>query len=110
VSRHRDRPSQLSPEGRRDVREYKEGELRRFLVEDAVRHHATWLPWATAAYERIGKLSGKGAEVAYVSVVEEVMAVTGNNMLVVNQDTGESWPACMPISSLTEVELRKLTS
>lgn len=110
MSRRDRRAPALSPEGRRGVREYKEGELRRFLVEDAVRHHATWLPWATAAYDRIGKLSGKGAEAAYLSVVEEVMAVTGNTMLVVNPDTGESWPACMPISSLSDVELARLTS
>lgn len=108
MSRHSNRTPQLSPEGRRPVREYKEGELRRFLVEDAVRHHATWLPWATEAYERIGKLSGKGSEAAYLSVVEEVMATTGNYMLIRGQD-GQNWPACMPISSLSEVELARLT-
>lgn len=108
MSRNRRRDDRLSPEGRRGVRDYKEAQLRQFLVEDAVNHHATWLPWATAAYERIGQLSKKGAEAAYLSVVEEVMAITGNHLLLTNPDTGETWPACMPLTSLSEVELAKL--
>lgn len=67
----------LSPEGRRGVAEYSEAELHKFLVEDAVKHHATYLPWAVAAYDRIGKLNKRGAEAAYQSVLDEVEQLTG---------------------------------
>jgi hypothetical protein len=90
----RSRPEPLSFEGRRPAREYKEAQLRQFLVSDAVKHHATDLPWAIAAYTRIGKLSGKGAEAAYQQVLDEVEALTGLRV--------------MPVTSLSEVELARL--
>lgn len=76
------------------MREYREGELHQFLVADAVKHHATELRWAVAAYKRIGKLNGRGPEAAFLAVVAEVEALTGMAM--------------MPVASLTEVELRRL--
>lgn len=76
------------------VRQYKQADLHRFLVEDAVRHHATDLPWAVAAYDRIGKLSGKGAEAAYQAVLDDVEALTGLRV--------------MPVTSLSEVEFQRL--
>lgn len=82
----------LSPEGRRGVEAYNETELRRFLVEDAVRKHATYLPWAVAAYQRIGDLSGKGAEVAFESVLDEVESLTGLRL--------------MPVARVTPTELK----
>lgn len=92
----RRRAPELSPEGRMPVREYNEVQLRKFLVEDAVKHHATWLPWAVAAYERIGKLSRKGSEAAYLQVLDEVEALTGLRI--------------MPVTSLSEVEFNRLKS
>lgn len=92
----RSRPPQLTPEGRLPVREYNEAQLRTFLVTDAVKHHATYLPWAVAAYDRIGKLSGKGSEAAYVQVLDEVEALTGMRV--------------MPVTSLSEVEFDRLKS
>lgn len=67
----------LSPEGRKGVDAYTEAELHQFLVADAVKHHATHLPWAVAAYDRIGKLSKRGAEAAYQAVLDEVEQLTG---------------------------------
>lgn len=51
--------------------------LHQHLVEDAVKGIATDLPWAVAAYERIGKLTGRGPEDAYQSVREEVAGLRG---------------------------------
>lgn len=77
----------LSPEGRKDVEAYTAAELHEFLVADAVRRHATFLPWAVKAYERIGELrhggGGEGAEVAYSAVLDEVEALTGLRMMPV---------------------------
>lgn len=72
------RRKQLSPEGRKGVEEYTPAELHEFLVTDAVKHHATFLPWAVAAYDRIGSApGGKGGDAAYVKVLDEVEALTG---------------------------------
>lgn len=84
----------LSPEGRRSVRDYNEEQLRTFLVQDAVKRHATDLAWAVAAYDRIGRLSRRGAEAAYVQVLDEVEALTGRRE--------------MPVTSLSDVDLAKL--
>ena len=73
----------LSPEGRRGVDAYTAQELHEFLVADAVKRHATWLPWAVAAYERIGEQRKCGAEAAYVAVVDEVEALTGLRLMPV---------------------------
>lgn len=91
---HRNRRIEMSPEGRFRVGDYNERQLHEFLVEDAVRHHATDLRWAILAYRRIGKLNGRGPEEAFKAVVDEVEALTGMAM--------------MPVASLSEVELRKL--
>lgn len=92
----RQKPEPLSPEGRRPVREYKADELHRFLVEDAVKHHATDLDWAIRAYTRIGKLTRNGPEAAILAVLDEVEQLTGLRQ--------------MPVTSLSEVDLRRLTS
>lgn len=52
-------------------------ELHRQLVTDAVRGIATDLRWAVAAYERIGKLTRRGAEDAYQQVRAEVAELRG---------------------------------
>lgn len=90
----RRRAPELTPEGRLPAHEYTEARLRTFLVEDAVRAHATYLPWAVAAYDRIGKLSGRGPEAAFLEVVAEVEALTGH--------------AEMPMAAITAEEMRRL--
>jgi len=60
---------------------YTAAELHRFLVEDAVRRHATWLPWAVAAYERIGGNDPDAMEAAYQAVLDEVEALTGLRLM-----------------------------
>lgn len=69
--------AKLTPEGRRGADAYTAAELHQFLVSDAVAFHATWLPWAVEAYERIGAQTGKGAEEAFTAVKAEVEALTG---------------------------------
>jgi hypothetical protein len=69
--------SKLTPEGRRGVEAYSVEELHGFLVEDAIKRHATFLPWAIAAYERIGEQRRVGAEAAYQAVLDEVESLTG---------------------------------
>lgn len=83
-----------SPEGRQGVDAYTAQELHRFLVADAVAKHATSLPWAVAAYTRIGQKTRKGAEAAYQAVLDEVEALTGLRM--------------MPVSGITVGELNDL--
>lgn len=75
----------LSPEGRRGVDAYTAPELHRFLVEDAVKNHATYLPWAVEAYQRIGERTHKGAEAAYIEVLNEVEALTGKRLMPVGR-------------------------
>lgn len=77
------RRRKLSPEGRRGVDEYTAAELHQHLVSDAVKHHATYLPWAMAAYTRIGERTGRGAEDAYTAVLDEVETLTGLRALPV---------------------------
>lgn len=73
-----------SPEGRMGVEAYTAQELHRFLVADAVAKHATHLPWAVAAYQRIGSKTGKGAEAAFTAVLDEVETLTGIRMMPVS--------------------------
>lgn len=91
------RRSKLSPEGRKGVAAYTAKELHEFLVADAVKHHATFLPWAVEAYDRIGERTGKGGEAAYQAVLDEVEMLTGLRR--------------MPISSpLTPEEMARMMS
>lgn len=83
-----------SNEGRLDPHHYSEAQLRQFLVEDAVKKHATQLDWAIAAYQRIGELSGEGPEAAYRSVLDEVETLTGLRL--------------MPVAAATKRELKAL--
>lgn len=75
--RFKKRRPQLTPEGRKGVDAYTAEELHRFLVEDAVKSHATFLPWAVAAYERIGRLRQTSADEAYQEVRQEVHVLRG---------------------------------
>lgn len=61
---------------------YTAAELHRFLVEDAVKLHATDLPWMVAACVRIGQVDGCGVEEAYQRVRGEVHELTGRGMPV----------------------------
>lgn len=72
-----------TPEGRRGVEEYSAKQLHEALVHDAVKNHATYLPWAQAAYLRIGQLTGRGAEQAFTDVLDEVESLTGRRMMPV---------------------------
>lgn len=83
----RRRRSKLSPEGRRGVAEYSADELHAALVSDAVKRHATDLPWAVDAYTRIGKLRKISADDAYVAVLDEVEALTGMRAMPVHAAT-----------------------
>lgn len=81
MSNRRRKPKfKLSAEGRMPVDAYTAAELHRFLVTDAVRLHATDLPWAVAAYDRIGTLDRCGAEEAYQRVRGEVKELSGHGM------------------------------
>jgi hypothetical protein len=42
-----------------------------------VKHHATFLPWAVAAYTRIGERTRKGSEQAFQDVLDAVESLTG---------------------------------
>lgn len=77
----------LTPEGRRGVETYSADELHRMLVEDAVKSHATYLPWAISAYQRIGERSGKGPEAAFQAVLDEVETLTGLRRMPVGSTT-----------------------
>ncbi len=79
---HRRTERNLSPEGRKPVGAYSARELHQALVADAVKLHATHLPWAIAAYARIGQVERCGAEEAYQRVRGEVKALTGRGMPV----------------------------
>ena len=82
--RHRGRVTDraLSPEGRKPVGAYTAAELHKFLVADAVKLHATHLPWFVAACDRIGQQERIGSEAAYRRVVDEVKSLTGRGMPV----------------------------
>lgn len=77
------RGHKLSPEGRRGVAAYSAKELHKFLVEDAVKKHPTYLPWAVEAYDRIGQQTKKGAEAAFQSVLDDVELLTGDRRMPV---------------------------
>lgn len=83
----RRRRSKLSPEGRRGVAEYSAGELHAALVSDAVKRHATDLPWAVAAYNRIGERRKISADDAFVAVLDEVESLTGMRAMPVYAPT-----------------------
>lgn len=78
--------SNLTPEGRKPVTAYSAGELHRMLVEDAVKSHATYLPWAISAYQRIGE-RGNGPEAAFQAVLDEVETLTGLRRMPVGSTT-----------------------
>ena len=61
---------------------YRADELRRFLVEDAVKQHATDLPWMVGAIRRIGNIEHKPLDDVLVSIEAEVVGLTGRGMPV----------------------------
>lgn len=91
--------SRRSPEGRKGVDAYSADELHRMLVSDAVKRHATSMPWAVAAYDRIGKLTRKGAEAAFQAVLDEVETLTGLRAMPVEEPAtrGEVARAVRPV-------------
>ena len=78
---------QLTPDGRRGVESYSPTQLHQMLVTDAVKRHATHLPWAVEAYKRIGERTGKGAEAAFQAVLDEVETLTGSRDMPVDRPT-----------------------
>lgn len=78
-----------TPEGRLPVEAYSSTDLHRMLVEDAVKGHATYLPWAIAAYKRIGEKTGRGSEDAFQAVLDEVETLTGLRRLPVSTSMAE---------------------
>lgn len=76
------RSPQLSPEGRKPVGFYNAQELHAFLVADALKFHATYLPWAIAAYDRIASLQRITPDAAYQQVRHDVRSKGGRGMPV----------------------------
>lgn len=71
-------PAAVTPFDRRPpVSEMDAEALHRELVTDAVARVATPLRRAIEAYDRIGRLTGLGAEEAYLRVRDEVTELTG---------------------------------
>lgn len=81
MSKKRQRQAYISAEGRNHPDTYTAVELHQFLVADAVKRHATDLPWFVAAIKRIGKIrygsEGKGSDRALNAVLDEVELLTG---------------------------------
>lgn len=59
-------------EGRQHVEMYTPAELRRFLVADAVKGHATTMSWFVLAVQRIATKTGTTVDEAFQSIVTEV--------------------------------------
>lgn len=78
VQRHAavDPHSALVPPGYDHVDTMTERQLHERLVLDATLGVATPLAWCVLAYDRIGKLSGKGPEEAYQRVRKEALVVS----------------------------------
>lgn len=66
---------------RKPVAQLSARELLDELVADAVAHHPTFLPRFVAACDRIGKLEKCGPEEAYLRVIGEVEALTGERRM-----------------------------
>lgn len=77
----------LTPQGRQPVENYDASTLHRLLVEDAVKGVATYLPWAIAAYSRIGTSTRRGAEDAYQAVLDEVESLTSSRRMPMSSTT-----------------------
>jgi len=73
-SLRRRRQSYRSPEGRKHPLAYTAAQLHRFLVADAVAHHATDLAWAAGAYAEIARQRRQSPDAAFSAVVAEVEA------------------------------------
>lgn len=74
------------PERRRRVDHYSADELHAMLVDDLVRFRPAGGPgmkglrWMKDACERIGKLTGHGADAAWLAVLDDLEARTGRKM------------------------------
>lgn len=66
-----------SAEGRVHPSECTADQLMTWLVEDAVKHHATDLRWFVAAILEVSKQRRINAEAAMLALLDEVEALTG---------------------------------
>jgi|GEM_PF-5775995 len=71
----------IDPSQRQHPSAYAPAHLRQLIVEDAVRSHATHLPWMVAALQIISKAEGRGTsrglDETFESIVLEVESLTG---------------------------------
>lgn len=67
----------IDPAKREDPSTYAPEHLRQLLVEDAVRSHATHLPWLVAAVQLIARAERKGLDDVFTSIVQEVETLAG---------------------------------
>lgn len=71
----------IDPDQRKHPSAYTAAHLRQMIVEDAVRSHATHLPWMVAALQIIAKAESKGTsrglDETFESIVLEVEGLTG---------------------------------
>lgn len=74
-NRRHTRPQYRSPEGRRGPSYYTAKALHSFLVDDAVKGHATEIRWAVGAYEEIAKQRKQTIDDATKHVMDEVAAM-----------------------------------
>lgn len=79
-----------TPEGYLPVEAYTSTELHQMLVADAVKGHATYLPWAVSAYKRIGERTGRGSEDAFQAVLDEVESLTGLRRMPVSTGVSDA--------------------
>lgn len=74
----------VSAEGRDHPVDYTHTTLMAFLVEDAVKHHATDLRWFVAAMIEISRQRAISAEAAMLALLDEVEALTGMRALPIH--------------------------
>lgn len=73
-----------SAEGRVHPSECTADQLMTWLVEDAVKHHATDLRWFVAAILEVAKQRRIGAEDAMLALLDQVEALTGMRALPIH--------------------------
>jgi hypothetical protein len=73
-----------SAEGRDHPSAYSADQLMGYLVEDAVKHHATDLRWFVAAILEVARQRNIDAEAAMLALLDEVEALTGMRALPIH--------------------------
>lgn len=73
-----------SAEGRDHPTEYTADQIMGYLVEDAVKHHATDLRWFVAAILEVARQRNIAAEAAMLALLDEVEALTGLRRLPIH--------------------------